>query len=108
MDVGDSAEIARQADRLDILINKAGTIASQGGGRVVPYCVSKAALNMLTKLLYFHCKDAGAAIVALHPGWVRTDMGGSGLAELIEIESVENQGTSSVELMVAEVFTNNC
>lgn len=55
-----------------------GSIAHQQGGRVVPYCVSKAGLNMLTKLLYFHLREDGVATVALHPGWVRTDMGGSG------------------------------
>ncbi|MFW5785833.1 MAG: SDR family oxidoreductase [bacterium] len=70
-----------------MISSTAGSIASQGGGRVVPYCVSKASLNMLTKLLYFHCKEDGVATVALHPGWVRTDMGGSGGALSVE-ESV--------------------
>ncbi|MFP4644617.1 MAG: SDR family oxidoreductase [Spirochaetales bacterium] len=62
--------------RVVMIGSSAGSIAMQGGGRGVPYCVSKAALNMLTRLLYFHCRDEGVAITSLHPGWVRTDMGG--------------------------------
>ena len=70
-----------------MISSSAGSISGQGGGRGVPYCVSKGALNMLTKLLSFHCREDGMPIVAIHPGWVRTDMGGSG-ASLSVQESV--------------------
>ncbi|GAA5816970.1 hypothetical protein MFLAVUS_010505 [Mucor flavus] len=41
-----------------------------------PYCVSKAALNMLTKMFANHLADEKFIVYASHPGWVKTDMGG--------------------------------
>ena len=45
-------------------------------GGMVPYCVSKAAVNMLSRRLHFLLKDDGIPVLAVHPGWVKTDMGG--------------------------------
>ncbi|GAB0195727.1 C-factor-like [Grus japonensis] len=47
-------------------------------GHVVSYRCSKAALNMLTKCQSLGYREHGILCVALHPGWVQTDMGGSG------------------------------
>ena len=41
------------------------------------YAASKAALNMFTRVCAAEFKDQGICIVAVTPGWVRTDMGGS-------------------------------
>ena len=41
------------------------------------YSSSKAALNMFTRLMAAEFKSAPVCIVAITPGWVRTDMGGS-------------------------------
>ena len=61
---------------------------SRSGGNAVPYRISKAALNMLTKNQAENYGDKGIVTIALHPGWVKTDMGGSN-APLSPTESVE-------------------
>ncbi|XP_054057158.1 C-factor-like [Rissa tridactyla] len=57
-----------------------GSIASPAGWelmQVVSYRCSKAALNMLTKCQSLGYREHGILCVALHPGWVQTDMGSS-------------------------------
>jgi NAD(P)-dependent dehydrogenase (short-subunit alcohol dehydrogenase family) len=51
---------------------------SAGMGRDVGYAVSKAALNMITVKLAWRLHDDGIICVAVHPGYLRTDMGGPG------------------------------
>ena len=57
------------------LTSKLGSIAEATGGRYA-YRSSKAAVNMATKLLAEDLRGEGFCIVALHPGWVQTRMGG--------------------------------
>jgi len=40
------------------------------------YRASKAALNMLARCFYERHKEEGCTILLMHPGWVKTDMGG--------------------------------
>ena len=40
------------------------------------YKISKAALNMYTRVLALQLKDSDITVSSVHPGWVKTDMGG--------------------------------
>jgi len=51
-------------------------IADNTSGGIYPYRASKAALNMITKSLSVDVKPDGILALVVHPGWVRTDMGG--------------------------------
>lgn len=63
-----------------------GSIADAGAG-LFGYRASKSALNMLNKALSVELAGEGFTCVALHPGWVQTDMGGAD-ATLTPAESV--------------------
>lgn len=67
--------------------SRMGSIADNGSGGYYAYRASKAALNMLNKSLSVDLTSKGIIAVVLHPGWVRTDMGGSGASLSID-ESV--------------------
>ena len=54
-----------------------GSIAMSSGG-FYGYRESKAALNMFTKTLAAELGPDGFICLVIHPGWVRTDMGGAG------------------------------
>ncbi len=55
-----------------------GSIAENTSGGMYAYRSTKAALNMAMRSLAHDVKSRGITVVSLHPGWVRTDMGGAG------------------------------
>jgi NAD(P)-dependent dehydrogenase (short-subunit alcohol dehydrogenase family) len=59
------------------LSSQLGSIADSSG-RWYAYRASKAALNQINKTLSAELAPEGFTCVVLHPGWVRTDMGGAG------------------------------
>jgi NAD(P)-dependent dehydrogenase (short-subunit alcohol dehydrogenase family) len=57
--------------------SEAGSLTGIGAGTPA-YSVSKAALNAFTRVLAAELKDTGILVNAVCPGWVATDMGGTG------------------------------
>lgn len=53
-----------------------GSIGNNHSGGSYEYRMSKAALNMASRNLANDLKPRGVTVVALHPGWVQTRMGG--------------------------------
>ena len=54
------------------------------GGGSPGYRVSKTALNALTRILASELRGSGILVNAVNPGWVQTDMGGSGATRPVE------------------------
>jgi len=77
-----------------------GSIADNGSGRAYAYRMSKAALNMATRNIAHEVKGFGGIAVALHPGWVKTEMGGEGAPE--EIPAAVGRIVASIDRFGAE------
>jgi NAD(P)-dependent dehydrogenase (short-subunit alcohol dehydrogenase family) len=62
--------------RIINISSEAGSITRMDHFRGYGYYGSKAAENMYTRSLAFDPETDQITVIALHPGWVRTDMGG--------------------------------
>ena len=62
------------------IVNISSIVGSIGGGidiqEAAAYRISKAALNMVTKLQSRQLAEESFIVYSAHPGWVQTDMGG--------------------------------
>jgi len=63
--------------KVAVISSQMGQLSSAQSG-FVAYRASKAAVNKVFQCLAADLKDEGIAVAMLHPGWVRTDMGGAG------------------------------
>ncbi len=88
--------------RIVFMSSVMGAMATQGA-KGLAYRASKAALNKIMQGLAHDLTPEGVIVVALHPGWVRTDMGGkeapvspaesaAGLLKVIDGLTLEQSG----------------
>ncbi|MEM8825303.1 MAG: SDR family NAD(P)-dependent oxidoreductase [Pseudomonadota bacterium] len=69
--------LQRPGGTIGILSSTLGSIGDNEGGGIWTYRMSKAALNAAIRNMQLAMKDQGIGVVSLHPGWVKTDMGGA-------------------------------
>ncbi len=72
--------LLKEGDR-KLIVNissEAGSLTNCWRESEFAYSMSKAALNMQSRILQNYLKPRGFKILAVHPGWMRTDMGGAG------------------------------
>jgi NAD(P)-dependent dehydrogenase (short-subunit alcohol dehydrogenase family) len=82
------APLLADGARVANITSELGSIAALTRFGTPSYNISKAAQNMATALLAKALAARGIIVLALHPGWVQTDMGGSG-ATLTPAQSVQ-------------------
>ena len=86
--------------RVAVISSQMGSSEKASGGSYI-YRASKAASANLARNLAADLRSDGIAVVAFHPGWVRTDMGGSSAAITAE-ESAEGLASQITGLSVAD------
>ena len=74
-----------QTGVVGLMTSQLGSVTNAHQGGTDLYRASKAALNAMTRAFEARHKDKGWAVLSLHPGWVRTDMGGANAA--IDVET---------------------
>ena len=80
--------ISNSEEKMIVTISsKMGSIDDNQSGNAYAYRASKTALNAVMKSLAIDTKQEGIRVLILHPGWVKTYMGGPNAAISIE-ESV--------------------
>ena len=90
--------------KIYFLSSQLGSIEENTSGGMYIYRSSKAALNQVVKSLSVDLKPMGITVISLHPGWVKTDMGGpnapvsidesiKGMMKVIDATDIRNTGT---------------
>ncbi|UTZ41823.1 SDR family oxidoreductase [Vibrio campbellii] len=94
---------AGSTKKIACISSKVGSMTENTSGGGYIYRSSKAALNSVVKSLSNDLTSEGFSVLALHPGWVRTTMGGpnaliepqtsaAGLAKVIAQSTQKNSG----------------
>ncbi|MEA2762117.1 MAG: hypothetical protein QOD47_1401 [Gemmatimonadaceae bacterium] len=74
---------SRRYGRIVNLSSGMGSLTEMGAGYVA-YRMSKAGINVVTRVLAAETEGLGILINSVDPGWVRTSMGGTGASRTVE------------------------
>lgn len=74
---------SRRYGRIVNLSSGMGSLAEMGVGYIA-YRMSKASLNVVTRVLAAETQGMGILINSVDPGWVRTEMGGSAATRTVQ------------------------
>ncbi|MGH1359420.1 MAG: SDR family oxidoreductase [Burkholderiaceae bacterium] len=66
----------KSAGTLAFVSSRMGSITDSTASYGALYRISKAAVNMVARMAHGEFGPQGVRVLSLHPGWVRTDMGG--------------------------------
>ena len=93
--------------KIIFISSQMGSIDDNYSGRFYFYRSSKSALNSAAKSLAIDWKDKNISVLMLHPGWVKTDMGGES-AKLEIPDSIQRmiQVISDLNLETSGSFVN--
>lgn len=80
---------------------RVSSLDDNGSGGMYSYRASKVALNQILVSAARNLADQGVKTIALHPGWVQTDMGGKGASFTVE-QSVTGLRTVISELTLED------
>ena len=86
-----------------LMTSKLGSVSLNRGGGWSSYRASKAALNTLARSFMGQHSGADWGVVLMHPGWVKTDLGGR-RATL----DVETSAQGMVEVLEAQLGQRGC
>ncbi len=73
-----------KGSRVINLSSGGGSMTDPVGGWSPVYCISKSAVNALTRHLAYYLSEKSIVVNAACPGWVRTDMGGRSAPRSVE------------------------
>lgn len=76
--------LMRTGGRIINISSGGGSMTDPVGGWSPAYCISKSLLNAITRHLAHELYDKKISVNAVCPGWVQTDMGGSGANRSVE------------------------
>lgn len=91
-----------KGSKVVIVTSRSGSIGDNGSGHTYGYRISKAAVNMSGVNLALDLKPRGIPVLLLHPGMVKTDMGGKGNPAAVEAKDAAARMVARIDELSLE------